>query len=86
MVCIMTKSNKIVFGVFLAAFFVIFAVVSMTNVFADTSDDVTLDVNVTETSAITILPTTLNWSAIGSGAAGGIRPSFRPNEWGYSRD
>ncbi|MBN2202769.1 MAG: hypothetical protein JW700_01090 [Candidatus Aenigmarchaeota archaeon] len=41
--------------------------------FADSSDTVTVDVNVSEASSITVLPATLNWTDIASGQAGGTK-------------
>jgi len=40
---------------------------------ADTSADVTLDVNVTEASSISIIPTYLNWTNVSTGTAAGYK-------------
>jgi hypothetical protein len=42
-------------------------------VLADANATVTIDVNVSQTASITVIPTTLNWTSVNTGAAGGIK-------------
>ncbi len=64
------NQNLLVFGIFVV-FIVILVSVAIT--IADTSDTVALDVNVTETASISIIPTYLNWTQVATGTVGGYR-------------
>jgi hypothetical protein len=44
-----------------------------TKVFAATNDTVTIDVNISSVSQITLIPNYLNWTLVGAGTAGGHR-------------
>ncbi len=59
----------------LEALFVLFIAILMGVVItiADTSDTVALDVNVSETASISVIPTYLNWTQVATGSAGGYR-------------
>ncbi len=62
--------NLLVLGivfVFLAIF------LSVTITIADTSDTVTLDVNVSETASISVIPSYINWTQVATGSTGGYR-------------
>ena len=68
------KSKKtLFFSVFVTLFFAIFALsilFSSMPVFADASNTTTLDVNVSQTAIISVLPTTLNWTSVSTGQNG----------------
>ena len=70
----MKMKNTLLFLTVLSIFFVFFVistVITSIPVFADANDTVTVDVNVTQAAAITVVPESLNWTGIGTGQAGG---------------
>ena len=70
------RTNILVFGGLFLLFLVFFAaivLISPTPVLADVNDTVTIDVNVTETASIIVVPDTLNWTSVGTGQEGGVK-------------
>jgi len=66
--------EKLILFVILLAISVIFMFSSMTTeVLAAPNDTVTVDVNVSEVSQITLIPTSLSWNMIDAGTAGGYK-------------
>ena len=64
------------FGMLFFVFFVFFVVTTLITpilVLADANDTVTIDVNVTESASIIVLPETLNWTGVATGQPGGIK-------------
>ena len=74
-VCIMRIKNTFVFLAVLSIFFVIFVVGALISVpvLADANDTVTIDVNVTQAAAITVVPDTLSWTGVSTGSAASVQ-------------
>ena len=49
------------------------SITASAGVLADANSTVTIDVNVSQTASITVMPTTLNWTSVNTGAAGGTK-------------
>jgi hypothetical protein len=49
------------------------SITASVSVLADANDTVTIDVNVTQTASIMVMPDTLNWTSVNTGSAGGLK-------------